>query len=81
MALYSVVRRWPPHVIFLELPVVCRWEGDKTQWSTEEIHDVKHNEDKCMVSFRTGVFGVFGLAACRYSNLPFQAYDIKPEIE
>ncbi|XP_066153892.1 dynein axonemal intermediate chain 7-like isoform X3 [Euwallacea fornicatus] len=73
--------KWPPHVIFLELPIICRWDEDRKLWSNEEIHDVKHNEDKSMVSFRTGVFGVYGLATCRYSNLPFQAYDIKPEVD
>ncbi|XP_050302897.1 dynein axonemal intermediate chain 7-like [Anthonomus grandis grandis] len=73
--------KWPQHVIFLELPIVCRWDDVEKRWSSEEIHDVKHNEDKCMLSFRTGVFGIYALAAYRYSNLPFQAYDIKPEVD
>lgn len=73
--------RWPSHVIFLELPVVCRWDEENSRWTSDDVYDVKHNEDKCMVSFRTGVFGIYGLATCRYSNLPFQAYDIKPEAE
>ncbi|KAH1003077.1 dynein axonemal intermediate chain 7 isoform X2 [Dendroctonus ponderosae] len=79
--LIAISLKWPPHVIFLELPVVCRWDDATNQWSTAEIHDVKHNEDKCTLSFRTGVFGVYGLATCRYANLPFQAYDIKPEMD
>ncbi|KAL1500843.1 hypothetical protein ABEB36_006270 [Hypothenemus hampei] len=73
--------KWPQHVIFLELPIVCRWDEETQLWSNKEIHDVKHNEDKCMISFRTGVFGIYGLATCKYSNLPFQAYDIKPEAD
>lgn len=78
---YAIDLRWPSHVIFLELPVVCRWDEENTRWTSDDVYDVKHNEDKCMVSFRTGVFGIYGLATCRYSNLPFQAYDIKPEAE
>ncbi|XP_076256077.1 dynein axonemal intermediate chain 7 [Rhynchophorus ferrugineus] len=73
--------KWPQHVIFLELPIVCRWDEEKKLWSKEEIIDVRHNEEKCIISFRTGVFGVYGLATYRYANLPFQAYDIKPEVD
>ncbi|XP_030757372.1 protein CASC1-like [Sitophilus oryzae] len=77
--LIAVNIKWPQHVIFLELPVVCRWDEEKKLWSKEEILDVRHNEEKCIISFRTGVFGIYGLATYRYANLPFQAYDIKPE--
>ncbi|XP_060533824.1 dynein axonemal intermediate chain 7 [Cylas formicarius] len=79
--LIAVNIKWPQHVIFLELPVVCRWDEEARRWSKKEIFDLKHNEDKCVLSFRTGVFGTFGLATYRYANLPFQAYDIKPEAD
>lgn len=41
-------------------------------WSNRDIHDVKFNEDKLTIQFRTGRLGFFGFAANRYSNLPFQ---------
>lgn len=41
-------------------------------WSARDVHDVKFNEDKCTIQFRTGRLGYFGFAANRYSNLPFQ---------
>ncbi|KAJ8958390.1 hypothetical protein NQ318_002172 [Aromia moschata] len=45
----------------------------------KDVQDLKHNEEKGMVSFRTGAFGIFGLAALRYANLPYQAWEIRPE--
>lgn len=41
-------------------------------WSSRDVHDVKFNEDKFTIQFRTGRLGYFGFAANRYSNLPFQ---------
>lgn len=41
-------------------------------WSSRDVHDVKFNEDKLTIQFRTGRLGFFGFAANRYSNLPFQ---------
>lgn len=41
-------------------------------WSSRDVHDVKFNEDKLTIQFRTGRLGYFGFAANRYSNLPFQ---------
>lgn len=41
-------------------------------WSSRDVHDIKFNEDKFTIQFRTGRLGFFGFAANRYSNLPFQ---------
>lgn len=70
---------WPQHVIFLELPIVCQWNKEEKQWEKTNVHDVKHNEEKGTLTFRTGVFGTIGLACVRYANLPFQAWEVKPE--
>ncbi|XP_044763587.1 dynein axonemal intermediate chain 7-like [Coccinella septempunctata] len=77
--LISINITLPNHVMYLEPPVVCMWEEKKKIWSTKDIQDVKHNEEKGTVSFRTGRFGIFGLATFRYGNLPYQTWDIRPD--
>ncbi|KAL5277000.1 CASC1 family protein [Megaselia abdita] len=49
------------------------------KWSTRDVHDSKFNEDKLCIQFRTGRLGVFGFALNRYSNMPYQTWDIKPD--
>lgn len=43
------------------------------------MHDVKYNEDKLTIQFRTGRLGYFGIASSRYSNLPYQTWELKPD--
>ncbi|KAL3266236.1 hypothetical protein HHI36_010417 [Cryptolaemus montrouzieri] len=76
--LISVTLTFPTHIMYLEPPVVCMWEETEKIWSTRDIHDVKQNEEKGTVSFRTGKFGIIGLATFRYANLPYQTWEIKP---
>lgn len=70
---------WPEEVIFLELPLVCYWDDSQNVWTKKDVHDLKHNEEKATLSFRTGRFGTFALVAYRYANLPYQTWDMKPE--
>ncbi|XP_053696746.1 dynein axonemal intermediate chain 7 [Sabethes cyaneus] len=51
------------------------------KWTTRDIHDVKFNEDKLTIQFRIGRLGAFGFAANRYSNLPYQTWEMKPDIK
>ncbi|CRK91757.1 CLUMA_CG005391, isoform A [Clunio marinus] len=51
------------------------------RWSTRDIHDVKFNEDKLTIQFRTGRLGCFAFASNRYSNFPFQSWEFKPEFK
>lgn len=51
------------------------------RWSTRDIHDVKFNEDKLTIQFRTGRLGSFAFAASRHSNYPFQSWESKPEFK
>lgn len=51
------------------------------RWSTRDVHDVKFNEDRLTIQFRTGRLGMFALAANRYCNFPFQSWDIKPDLK
>lgn len=67
--------------MWLDNPVVCHWDREKKYWSTSDIHDLKHIEEKGYVTFRTGCFGCFSVGVFRYTNLPFQAWELKPEAE
>lgn len=51
------------------------------KWCTRDVHDVKFNEDKLTIQFRIGRLGVFGFAANRYSNLPYQTWEMKPDVK
>lgn len=51
------------------------------KWSTRDIHDVKFNEDKLTIQFRTGRLGSFAFATSRYSNFPYQSWESKPEFK
>lgn len=51
------------------------------RWSSRDIHDVKFNEDKLTIQFRTGRLGVFAFASSRYSNFPYQSWESKPEFK
>ncbi|XP_063926331.1 axoneme-associated protein mst101(2)-like isoform X2 [Zophobas morio] len=77
--LVLVTLTWPEHVIFLELPMVCFWDAEQRVWSKQEVHDLKHNEEKGQLSFRTRKGAIFGLAVYRYANLPYQAWEMRPE--
>ena len=59
--------------------MVGHWLEDQQIWSTADIHDIKYNEEKQTIQFRTGRLGIHGLASSRYVNLPFQSWELKPE--
>lgn len=43
------------------------------------MHDIKYNEEKQIITFRTGRLGIHGLAAFKFVNIPFQSWELKPE--
>ncbi|XP_053622038.1 dynein axonemal intermediate chain 7 homolog isoform X2 [Plodia interpunctella] len=69
----------PQDVMWSEPPVVCQWQEARKLWTSNYINDFKFNEDKFTVQFRTGVLWPIGIATLRYSNLPYQSWDIKPD--
>ncbi|XP_013146631.1 PREDICTED: axonemal 84 kDa protein-like [Papilio polytes] len=71
----------PQDVMWSEPPVVCQWYEPRHLWMTTYINDYKFNEDKLTVQFRTGVLWPIGFATLRYSNLPYQGWDIRPDLE
>ena len=54
-----------------------RWEPSRQYWSSEGFFDVKFDEGKQSLSFRTINFGIFALSAFRFSNLPLQSWELK----
>ncbi|KAJ8707767.1 hypothetical protein PYW07_011444 [Mythimna separata] len=69
----------PQDVMWNEPPVVCQWQAPRKLWTTNFVNDYKFNEDKLTIQFRTGVLWPIGIATLRYSNMPYQGYDIKPD--
>lgn len=51
------------------------------KWSTRDIHDAKFNEEKLAITFKAGRLGAFGLAVSWYSNIPFQTWELKPDLK
>ncbi|XP_060809002.1 dynein axonemal intermediate chain 7 [Amyelois transitella] len=69
----------PQDVMWSEPPVVCQWQDPRKLWTSNYINDLKYNEDKFTIQFRTGVLWPIGIATLRYSNLPYQSWDVKPD--
>ncbi|CAG5080947.1 Similar to CFAP94: Dynein intermediate chain CFAP94 [Cotesia congregata] len=78
-ALVLVTFKLPESVLWFEPPLVAHWISDKKIWSTQDVHDIKYNEEKQIITFRTGRLGIHGLAAFKFINLPFQSWELKPE--
>ncbi|XP_076750926.1 dynein axonemal intermediate chain 7 [Xylocopa sonorina] len=70
----------PDTILWFEPPVIAHWIPEERIWSTRDVHDIKFNEEKQTIAFRTGRLGVHGLAAYKYANLPFQSWELKPEL-
>ena len=63
--------------LWFEPPTIVKWEAEKGYWSTEGFFDVKFDEGKQTLSFRTINFGIFALSAFRFSNLPLQSWELR----
>ena len=57
---------------------MCHWDEEKRYWSTEGFYDSKHQEEQQISSVKTRHLGVFALAQRRFSNYPYQSWDLKP---
>nr|XP_034173014.1 LOW QUALITY PROTEIN: axonemal 84 kDa protein-like [Osmia lignaria] len=78
-ALVLITLRLPSSILWFEPPLIAQWIPEKEIWSTKHVHDVKFNEEQQTIAFRSGRLGVHGLAAYKFSNLPFQSWEMKPE--
>ena len=72
--------RLPDTVLWFEPPLVAHWIPERKIWSTQDVHDIKYNEEKQIITFRTGRLGIHGLAGFRFINLPYQSWELKPEM-
>ena len=52
---------------------------DKAYWTSAGFYGISFNEGKQTLSFKTMHFGIFGLSAFRFSNLPFQSWELRPD--
>nr|XP_018902246.1 PREDICTED: protein CASC1-like [Bemisia tabaci] len=68
----------PDNILWFEPPTVVQWDDQHKYWSTQYIFDQKFNEEKQVVVFRAGRMRPFGLATFRFSNLPYQTWEIRP---
>ena len=66
----------PSSSLWFEPPTIVRWQPEKKIWSTEGFYDIKFDEGKQTLSFRTISFGIFALSAFRFSNLPLQSWEL-----
>eukprot|EP00095_Tigriopus_kingsejongensis_P003535 snap_masked-scaffold106_size358372-processed-gene-1.3 protein:Tk03535 transcript:snap_masked-scaffold106_size358372-processed-gene-1.3-mRNA-1 annotation:"axonemal 84 kda protein" len=76
--LVLVKLKLPASSMWFEPPTIVRWEHEKRFWSTEGFFDVKFDEGKQTLTFRTISFGIFALSAFRFSNLPLQSWELIP---
>ncbi|XP_067206119.1 dynein axonemal intermediate chain 7 homolog isoform X2 [Linepithema humile] len=75
-----VTLKLPSSIFWFEPPLVAHWIPERKIWSTQDVHDIKYNEEKQTITFRTGRLGVHGLAALKFINIPFQSWELKPEM-
>ncbi|OAD52157.1 Axonemal 84 kDa protein [Eufriesea mexicana] len=64
-ALVLLTLELPDSILWFEPPLVAHWLPEKRIWSTKDVHDVKFNEEKQTIAFRTGRLGIHGLAGYR----------------
>lgn len=69
----------PESVLWFEPPTPVQWNSEKRIWSISNIHDPKFNEEKQILSFKTGRMAPVGLATFRFVNLPYQTWELRPD--
>lgn len=69
----------PESVLWFEPPTAVQWNAEKKIWSTANIHDPKFNEEKQILSFKTGIMAPVSLATFRFVNLPYQTWELRPD--
>jgi len=69
----------PESVLWFEPPTAVQWNSKKKIWTTADIHDPKFNEEKQILSFKTGRMAPVGLSTFRFVNLPYQTWELRPD--
>ncbi|XP_026681925.1 axonemal 84 kDa protein-like [Diaphorina citri] len=71
----------PDNVLWFEPPSIARWDSGKQCWTKDYIYDIKFNEEKQFITFRSGKMGAYGLTCSRFINIPYQSWELRPEGE
>ena len=77
--LLQVHLKLPSTALWFEPPTIVRWDEEKSYWTSAGFYGISFNEGKQTLSFKTMHFGIFGLSAFRFSNLPFQSWELRPD--
>ncbi|KAM4727994.1 dynein axonemal intermediate chain 7 [Anableps anableps] len=68
----------PDWALYIEPPVVARWDAGDEQWRRDGIADVSYDEAEAKLSFTMETFQIFALMQKTYCNLPFQSWELRP---
>ncbi|KAG7456220.1 hypothetical protein MATL_G00249340 [Megalops atlanticus] len=68
----------PDSVVFLEDPLVARWDPTVLQWRTDCITGTTYDAATKTVSFKTSAFHTFALLQDAHANMPFQSWELRP---
>ncbi|KAK5613900.1 hypothetical protein CRENBAI_014665 [Crenichthys baileyi] len=68
----------PDWVVYMEPPLVARWDAGDEQWRRDGVTDVSYEEAGAKISFKMETFQTFALMQRTYANLPFQSWELRP---
>ncbi|KAJ8392335.1 hypothetical protein AAFF_G00076990 [Aldrovandia affinis] len=68
----------PQSVIFLEEPMVARWDPTALQWRRDGIYETTYDAPTSTISFKMDSFHTFTLLQDAYANMPFESWELRP---
>uniref|UniRef100_A0A8C3NTK7 Dynein axonemal intermediate chain 7 n=1 Tax=Cyanoderma ruficeps TaxID=181631 RepID=A0A8C3NTK7_9PASS len=77
-AAVQITLRLPDNVIYLQVPVVARWDPAGQQWRTDGISNITYEAEEKSITFGMGAFYTVALLQDAHLNLPYQAWELHP---
>ncbi|XP_043989814.1 dynein axonemal intermediate chain 7 [Gambusia affinis] len=68
----------PEWVIFMEMPLVARWDAEDARWRKDGITNVSYKEAEGQIYFEMESFQIFTLMHNTFANFPFQGWELRP---
>nr|XP_006821721.1 PREDICTED: axonemal 84 kDa protein-like isoform X2 [Saccoglossus kowalevskii] len=68
----------PANVLFCEEPQMAYWSHEGKHWRLDGFADIKYDEDKRTLSFKTINFGPLVCIQDKHINMPFQSWELRP---
>uniref|UniRef100_A0A3B3UC55 Dynein axonemal intermediate chain 7 n=1 Tax=Poecilia latipinna TaxID=48699 RepID=A0A3B3UC55_9TELE len=68
----------PEWVIFMEMPLVARWDAAEGRWRKDGIINVSYEEAEGKISFEMESFQIFALMRNTFANFPFRGWELRP---